>query len=270
MTDTRVHEWPLVVFTTLAITGAGLLSTPLVAALVAGTPATAAPALPWGAGLLAAGLAVSLLHLGRPGRAPQVIRAIGRSRLSTEVALAGVALIAGIGAALLPYTSPLLDAATGVAALAFLLALGLVYSLPGQPTWRGAVVGMPLTMGLGFGVVTIAGMWDGAVAAVAPVAAAVLAADIILLLLRRLALAWPPASLSPRHPSVFAHRHALLAARLALVDILPGCFMIAGLPRIAALGLGVGVLADRVTFYGLAAPATTEADLASAEELLGT
>ena len=42
------HEWPLVVFTTLAIMGAGLLATPLFAWAIAGTPAPAAGALPWG------------------------------------------------------------------------------------------------------------------------------------------------------------------------------------------------------------------------------
>ncbi len=269
MTDARLHEWPLVVFSTLGIVGGGLLSSPLVAAIVAGTPAVASSVLPWGALLLAAGLAFSLGHLGRPSRAALAVRALGRSRLSAEVALAGLALAAGATAAVLPYTSRLLDVVAGVVALAFLLSLGLVYSLPGQQTWRGAVVGMPLTAGLGFSVVTVAAMWDGAVTAVGALAAAILAADVILLLVRRMALAWPRTPLAPRYPAVFARRDALLAARLVLVDVLPGSLVIAGMPKGAVLALAVGILVDRLAFYGLAAQASTEANLSRAEGLVG-
>jgi len=263
--NTRFHEWPLVVFTTLAIMGAGVLATPLLAAIVAGTPAPAAPAIPWGAVLLGAGLAVSVAHLGRPLRAPMATRGIGRSRLSAEVVAAGAALVAAAITAALPYVSPALDLLTAVLALGFLVSLGLVYRLPGQQTWTGAVVWMPLSSGLGFGAVAIAGVWGGSVVAVGAVAAVVLAADTVLLILRRVALTWPAAPLAPLHPALFARRQALLAARFALVDILPGCLLLAGLPKAAAGLLGLGILVDRLSFYGFASQHTTEAELSRIE-----
>jgi DMSO reductase anchor subunit len=262
------HEWPLVVFSTLAVMGAGLLTTPLLAWATAGVPAPAAGALPWGVVLLGAGLVVSLGHLGRPARAPLAVRRIGQSRLSTEVVLAGAALAAGATGALLPYVSPALDIAVGVVAAAFLVALGLVYNLPGQQTWRGAVVWMPLSSGVGFGAVVLAGMWGEATAAIGAVAAVILAADTVLLVLRRLAVAYARAALAPRHPLLFARRHALLGARLLLVDVLPGLCLFGGLPKAAAGMLGLGILVDRLAFYGLASQHTTEAEVARIEDAL--
>jgi DMSO reductase anchor subunit len=267
-TATAFHEWPLVVFTTLAIMGAGLLATPSLAWLAAGTPAPAAGAIWWGALLLAAGLLVSIAHLGRPLRAPLAALGLGRSRLSVEVAMAGLALALGIATAVLPYVSPWLDLATAAAAIAFLTTLGLVYNLPGQQTWRGAVAWMPLSSGLGFGAVALAGIWGGAVVAIGAVAAVALAADTALLIVRRLALMWPAAALAPKHPSIFARRQWLLAARFALVDILPGCCLLAGLPKGAAGLLGLGILIDRLAFYGFASQHTTESEVARVEAAL--
>jgi DMSO reductase anchor subunit len=264
------HEWPLVVFTTLAIMGAGLLATPLVAWLAAGTPAPAADAVRWGAVLLGAGLVVSIGHLGRPLRAPMASFGIGRSRLSAEVVAAALALALGVVTAVLPYVSPILDLATAAAALAFLITLGLVYNLPGQQTWRGAVVWMPLTSGLGFAAVSLAGIWGASLVAVGSVAAVVLAADTVVLVLRRLALAWPRAPLAPRYPAVFARSQALLAARFVLVDILPGCCLLAGLPKGAAALLGLGILVDRIGFYGFAAPHATEAEVGRVDAAIGS
>jgi DMSO reductase anchor subunit len=264
------HEWPLVVFTTLAIMGAGLLATPLFAWAIAGTPAPAAGALPWGTLLLGAGLAVSLAHLGRPLRAPLAPLGLGRSRLSAEIVCAGVALAAGSAAAVFHYVSPVLDIVAALAAVAFLLTLGLVYSLPGQITWRGAAVGMPLSSGLGFGAVSLAGLWGDAMVAVGALAAVALAVDTGLLVLRRAAIAYPRAALSPRYPAIFARRQLLLAARFGLVDILPGICLLAGLPKGAAGLLALGILVDRLAFYGLASQHTTEAEVARIESMLAT
>jgi DMSO reductase anchor subunit len=264
------HEWPLVIFTTLGVTGAGLLATPLLSWVVAGTPAPAASSVRWGALLLAAGLLVSLAHLGKPLRAPLAPAGLGRSRLSAEVVAAIVATLLGITAALLPYVSPVLDIATGVAAIVFLVTLGLLYSLPGQQTWRGAVVWMPLTSGLGFGAVGLAASWGEALAAVGAVAAVALAADTALLIVRRLALVWPRAPIAPRYPAVFARLQTILFARFALVDILPGCCLLAGLRWTAVALLGLGILVDRVGFYGLAAQRTTESEVERVEGLLAS
>jgi DMSO reductase anchor subunit len=264
------HEWPLVVFTTLAIMGAGLLTTPLLAWLAAGTPAPAAGAIRWGALLLGAGLAISLAHLGRPLRAALAPLGIGRSRLSAEIVIGGLALVLGILTAMLPYVSPVLDLATAAAALAFLVTLGFVYSLPGQQTWRGAVVWMPLSSGLGFAAVALAGIWGEAVIAIGAVAAVALAADTTLLIVRRLGLVWPREALAPRYPSIFNRRQLLLAARFAFVDILPGCCLLAGLPKGAATLLGLGILIDRLSFYGFASQHTTEAEVGRIEGLIAS
>jgi DMSO reductase anchor subunit len=277
MTTTSSHpvagfyrEWPLVVFTTLAIMGAGLLATPLAVWLVTGTTAPAAGAVRWGALLLGAGLAVSTAHLGRPFRAPLASVGIGRSRLSAEVVVAAVALILGIVTALLPDGSELLGFATAAAALAFLVALGLVYALPGQQTWRGAPVWMPLTESLGFSLVALSAMWSGRPVPIGVAAVGILAADAALLTVRRMSLTVRRTPLAPKYPSVLARRDPILVSRLALVDVLPPCFLLAGLPAVAAGLLGLGILLDRVAFYGFASQHTTEAEVLQVERIMAS
>jgi DMSO reductase anchor subunit len=213
---------------------------------------------------------VSLAHLGRPVRAPLASLGLGRSLLCAEIVVAGVALVLGMATALFPYVSPVLDVATASAAIALLVTLGLVYSLPGQQTWRGAAVWMPLTSGLGFSAVALAAVWGEALVAIGSVAAVALAADTALLVVRRMALEWPQESLAARYPSVFARRQSILAARFALVDILPGCCLLAGLPTAAAGLLGAGILLDRVAFYGFASQHTTEAEVLQVERVIAS
>jgi DMSO reductase anchor subunit len=264
------HEWPLVVFTTLAIMGAGLLATPLVAWFAAGSTAPAAGAVRWGVLLLGAGLAVSTAHLGRPFRAPRATVGIGRSRLSSEIVVAGITLLLGIATAALRDAPPGLGFTTAAAALAFLVALGLVYALPGQQTWRGAVAWMPLTEGLAFSLVAFGAIWNGPLVAIGVAAAGILAADAALLAVRRMSLTSPPTPLAPRYPSLFARRDLIFATRLALVNILPACCLLAGLPSIAAGLLGLGILVDRVAFYGFASQHTTEAEVGRVEQLMAS
>jgi DMSO reductase anchor subunit len=277
MTTTSSHsvagfyrEWPLVVFTTLAIMGAGLLATPLAAWIAAGATAPAAGAVRWGALLLGAGLAVSTAHLGRPFRAPLATVGIGRSRLSAEIVVAVVALTLGVATALVPHVSAALDFAAAAAALAFLVTLGLVYALPGQQTWRGAVVWMPLTGGLGFSAVVFGAMWSGPLVGIGAAAGGILAADTALLAVRRMSLTVVRAPLVPTYPSVFAHRDPILVSRLAFVDVLPPCFLLAGLPAVAAGLLALGILVDRVAFYGFASQHTTEAELLHVERIMAS
>ena len=264
------HEWPLVVFTTLAILGAGLMAAPLIAWLVSGTTAAALDCIRLGAPLLGAGLAVSTAHLGRPFRAPLSAAGFGRSRLSTEIVVAGTALALGIVEALLPQASPVLGLTTAAAALALLVTLGLVYALPGQQTWRGAVVWMPLTSGLAFATVAFGATSSGPLVATGMAAAGILAADAALLAARRMSLVRPEAPLAPRYPSVFARRDLVLLSRLALVDILPAGCMLAGLPAVAAGLLGLGILLDRIAFYGFASQHTTEAELLQVEQIIAS
>jgi anaerobic dimethyl sulfoxide reductase subunit C len=132
MNADRFHEWPLVVFTTLAVMGAGLLTAPLIAAIVGPSAAAASPVVLAGTALLAAGLLVSLAHLGQPQRSPMALARVGRSRLSNEVLLASATLAAGIVAVVLPYVSPVTTLLPSFCAVAFLVSLGRVYALSGQ------------------------------------------------------------------------------------------------------------------------------------------
>lgn len=245
-------EWPLVVFTTLAILGAGLLMAPLIAVLVGPAAAAGAGLLLPGAALLAAGLVVSLAHLGQPQRAPLALARAGRSRLSTEILLASAALAAGALAAVFPYWSPVTTLLPAVLALGFLVTLGLVYNLPGQLAWRGSIAASPVVLGVGFGALAL-GANDGSFASVAPVAAICLATDVVLFLVRR------------RRTGGAA---AVPAFRFLLVDVLPGCLILAGLPKGAAGALGLGILLDRLSFYLSAAQHTTEAEIARIEDLI--
>ena len=264
------HEWPLVAFTTLAILGAGLMAAPLIAWLVSGTTAAALDCIRLGAPLLGAGLAVSTAHLGRPFRAPLATLGLGRSRLSAEVAAAGVAVLLAIVTAVLAPASRASGLATSAAAIAFLVTLGLVYDLPGQQSWRGAAAWTPLSSGLAVSVVgfaAISGAWGGRIAAVA---AAALLADTVLFAARWNVILRPTAGPAPSHPGLHARRTPLLAARFALLDITPAFCLFAGLPTAAAALLAAGILVDRVGFYGFAIPQTTEAEIARVEDVIGS
>jgi DMSO reductase anchor subunit len=258
MTPLPFREWPLAVFTTLAVLGAGLLTAPLVE-LLAGPPALAASRLLLpGMALMAAGLVVSLAHLGRPRRSPLALARVGRSRLSNEVGAAAATLAAAAFAIAFPSLSPIAPLLASLAAVAFLVTLGLVYALPGQLAWRGAATWTPVVLGLGFGTLALAAVRDGGVWTVAPVAAIVLVADASLFIAR-----WSGVER-------IAGRLAFTAMRLLLVDILPAVLAIAGLPKAAAGALGLGVLADRLSFYLLAAQHTTEAEIAQVEDIIAT
>ncbi len=96
----------------------------------------------------------------------------------------------------------------------------------------------------------------------------ILAADTALLVVRRMALVWPREPVAPRYPAVFARVQAILLARFALIDILPGLCLFAGLGWAAVALFGLGILADRVGFYGLAAQRTTEAEVARVDGII--
>ena len=62
----------------------------------------------------------------------------------------------------------------------------------------------------------------------------------------------------------------ILASRLALVDILPAGCLLAGLPTLAAGLLALGILVDRVAFYGFASQHTTEAEVGWVEQVIAS
>ena len=264
------HEWPLVVFTTLAILGAGMLTVPLgigvidvhggaVDAIQLWREASASRTLV-GLALLLAGLVVSMAHLGKPARSPRALARLGHSRLSVEVALAGATLAAGAAAVAWPVVHSL-ALVTALCAAAFLPALGFVYALPGQLTWGGASAITPLTTGLGFGALVLLATPGGPASGIPLAAPVLLGVDVIAFALR-----WRMVSLVGQ-AEAWPHT-SLLAARFVLVDVLPCVLLLAGLPKGAAGFLGLGILVDRLGFYLLAAQHTTEREIARIEALM--
>jgi DASS family divalent anion:Na+ symporter len=98
--------------------------------------------------------------------------------------------------------------------------------------------------------------------AVGAAAAVLLAADTVLFVIRRFTLTWPRAPFAPRHPAMYEHRNLLLAARFALVALVPGMLVLAGLPKGAAGSLGLGIL--------LATGVLTLGDIAKEGDVLAT
>jgi DMSO reductase anchor subunit len=254
----------LVVFTSLAIAGAGLVSASayfeLVHGLVSGRMAAA------GAVLLAAGLAVSLGHLGQKRRAGLAVRGAGRSALSNEALLAGLALgaaavAAGLGLRGTP--SPIATAAAGVISAAFLVSIGLVYRVRGQRTWQGFSAATPLTGGLAFGAIAVqtaagtGGMFLGTLLFIA--------ADALIFSRR-----WRDVLGVPHSDDVLANpwqvrRTPLLAARFFLLDVIP-YFLLAVSPMpLAVVSAAAGLIVDRFGFYVLAVQHTTEHEVATVE-----
>ena len=155
----RFHETPLVVFTGLAMLGCGMAAAYLPAWIVGWRPFIPTPGFASAAGaVVGVGLLFSLGHLGKPFRMLLTLRGLGRSPLSNEVLLAGVAFSAMAGTAFIPFQSPLL---TGVwivgvlASWATLIAIGRVYRLKGMVGWSGGAVFQPLLLGLAAGVMAL-------------------------------------------------------------------------------------------------------------------
>ncbi len=258
MSRKAFHERPLVGFTTLATLGAGLLTAPLIGTASGGRAAGGWVVPGAGLALLAAGLVVSLLHLGRPWLSPLALAGMGRSRLSAEVALAAATLAAGAVAVLFGGSQAAAILAA-LLALAFLVALGSVYALPAQRTWRGTAMLAPPLMGLVAGGLALEAVTSPATGRTAQAAGLLIAADALVFLYR-----WLQVGRVGRLP----HSVTLLGARVALADLVPGVLVLLGLPGAALGALLLGILSDRLAFYLLAAQHTTEAEIARVEALI--
>ena len=254
----------LVVFTSLAIAGAGLVSASAYFELVHGLASGRMVAA--GAVLLAAGLAVSLSHLGRKGRAGLAARGAGRSALSHEALLAGLALGAAVVAAglgLRGAPSPIATAAAGVVNTAFLVSIGLVYRVRGQRTWRGCSAATPLTGGLAFGAIALQSL--AVPGGVFTATLLIIAIDALLFSRRWRAvagIALPEAV--PANPWMI-RRTQLLAARFFLLDVMPLILLAVSPTFLAALVAAAGLVVDRFGFYALAVQHTTEYEVAAVE-----
>ncbi len=264
-----MHEWPLVVFTALAIPAAGVFGARLIADWLHRLPQDADLAMPTATMALGAALLVSLAHLGGPLRAPLALRRAGRNMLATEVALATGLVLLGL-ASLLPWLS---EAATlailrvaGMVSFGLLAAFGLVYFLRGRRPWRGPLVAVPATSGIAAGMVLIAAFAsDGGPSGPAMV---LLVLDLAVFAAGWMLPRYPQAHFLPAHPAAFARRHLLIGTRLALVNIAPILLVATDLPRVAAAVLAAGLFVDRFTFYATTSVQSTEAEVARIESLI--
>jgi DMSO reductase anchor subunit len=138
--ETRfAHVVPLLIFTSLAIIGTGLVtanhfydhSEPLDLYLFYGALICTM-----------VGGAASFLHLGKKGRSPRAILGVAHSWLSREVlflAFFGMAVIATIVYARLDMSDyqTSFTAISTVCGLVLCFTIGMVYNLPAQVAWRG-------------------------------------------------------------------------------------------------------------------------------------
>lgn len=271
--QSKFHEIPLVLFSAVFVMGCGTGATHLLFwafGIAAFLPPSSLPNLI--TVLLATGLIVSLAHLGRPQGMFDTVRRVGRSRLSDEVILGGLALLGSGLCSVLPESHPLFAPIwllTLLACSANLLFLGAVYRLPGHPGWGGPVAFQPATTGLVVGGI----LWGAAVSLPWPGRYAGMVAVFILLdvsatVWRMLALHRSRRRATPDHPWFFRLRNVLLPTRVILVDLLPMNLMILGLWRTAILSLVLGVFLDRTVFYGLGLKKTTEAEITRVETIL--
>lgn len=261
------HHLPLVAFTSLAIAGAGAIAADAFATLNDYAPQAAVTAA--GCILLAAGLLVSLTHLGKPARFPLAAARFGRSRLSTEVVfgplvLAGGAASLGSTLGLLPgwYAYP----AAAILAGSFLGMVGVVYRLGGQLTWTGAAALTPVSAGLVVGMVSVDALAPGPHRV--PLAIVMILFDAVVFMLRwrkitSLALAG--------HDGVshwFEHRHELLLGRFLLLDAIPFVILTVSPSLLAPVVAAAGLVLDRFAFYALGVQHTTEREITSVEDAI--
>jgi DMSO reductase anchor subunit len=263
---------PLVAFSGLVILAAGtLLGLALLGPAAGVRPEAVRTASLGAAAAVTIGLALSLGHLGRRKRMLLVLRGVGRSRLSAEVLLAVLTLVAALavaasaGKGVLP---PLPRYLGGGAGLLLLGAVAWVYALPGQPAWNGPAVTAPLLLGLAWGLMTVPkGPTEPHFPPAIPLAV-VLGIDLVCFRLRLRRIERASAGARAAWPRLARRRTALAILRVVLVDLLPPLLTAAGAIGPAALGLAAGIFLERILFYGFALKQTTEAEVDRMEDLL--
>lgn len=274
----RAGHVPLVVFTTLAITGAGAIAW---AGLSRGRSTPPDPTVHGlGLGLLALGLAVSVLHLGRRDRAHLASRGLARvsgpggftpgfSAVSAEGALGLATLVFGtislfevVPAWMIPYAGGF----AGSLAIVFLWSIGHVYDLPGQVTWTGPSAYTPASGGVAFGAILAASLARRPDLFMVVLA---VAADTFVFLLRWRRITILALDGPAEESSWFERRHELLAARLLLLDAIPLIMTFVWPTPLAALVAAAGILVDRSGFYALERQHTTEREVDRVERVIG-
>jgi DMSO reductase anchor subunit len=256
---------PLVAFTSLAIAGAGIVAAAFSGLYARDGLVEAA----WlGLALLAAGLAVSMLHLGRRDRAHLAASGLFRSAISNEGALGVLVCVAGLAAAagLAGSASPMVQRAAALVAVAFLASIGLVYRLGGQLTWGGVSALTPVTAGLAFGAVVADSLPPPHVASTLTLAA--LGADAFTFAQRWRQVTTVAMTVPVGRGPWFERRYELLAARFLLLDAFPCVGLLVWPTPLVALIAAAGLAIDRFGFYALAAQHRTEVEVARVERYM--
>ncbi len=266
------HEFPLMLFAALSIAGAGAAATPPLAylfGLVHRAPERVEARI--ALFLLGSGLLVSLTHLGRPERMARALSGVGHNPLSTEVLAACMTLAACVGVFIFPPGGLPAFVMWGIAASAgvsFLVALGFVYRLEGQIAWSVPSEWVPLVLGSLYGLIALSAYTSRATSSLVTVILVLIAIDAGFWAVR-----WHNVERGfiygqPIHPGIFAARRRILILRFLLVTVLPGLAYFSAMPVIALIILGIGLLHDRLAFYGLALQRTPEAEVSRVESIL--
>jgi DMSO reductase anchor subunit len=263
-------DLPLVLFTSFAIMGAGVAGALPLLWIAAGSVHWPGDGITSGAlALTGGGLLLSLLHLGRRTRAPLALAGVHRSPLSREVLLVTV-LPASLAAALtgVPAIVEIARPTAVVTSLLLLTAIGLVYRLGGQVTWRGAAVPAPLILGLLWGVLLHASAATVPVEALSSVVYLLIALDVIVTESRWKRIEEMHSVGETRNREAFTRRRSHLKVRIVLVDLLgAGCFLLE-LPVIALIVVTAGVMIDRWFFYALGIQQNTVAEVRRVEAII--
>jgi len=271
---TGFHELPLVLFTALAIAGAGVGTAHLGLFLLGWV--SLVPAL-WVMALvgvlLALGLLLSVGHLGRPLRSALALIRVGRSPLSNEVLVLGVALVTSLGSVALPLGHSLVTPLTATAVVSSaltLVALGLVYRLPGQPAWAGPVLAQPFILGIAFGLTVLQGTLPPGTRARAEILIlVVLLVDGLLVWERTRRIAGVLDRGIPAHPRIHGQKGAAVVLRILMGILLPAAALLGGRWELAGISLFLSLFLDRTLFYGLAVRFDTEAEVGRVVTVLG-
>jgi len=267
------RELPLVLFTALTIAGAGVGTAHLSLGFLGWVPLVPARGVMALLGiLLAVGLLLSLGHLGRPFRSALALSRIGRSPLSNEVLVVGVALATSLVSVALPaghfLVAPLTLTAL-VSSVLTLLALGLVYRLPGQLSWVGPVLVQPLVLGIAFGLTVLLGTLPAGTGARSELLILlILLADGLLVWDRTRRISGALYRGVPAHPRFLGKRGVAVILRILLGVLLPAGALLWGWAVLAGILLFLNLFLDRFLFYGLGVRCDTEAEVLRVEAAL--
>ena len=184
----------------------------------------------------------------------------------------GATVVAGVAVVIFPEGNPLAVAGgmlVPVLSGLVLITLGLVYRLPGQLAWSGLAALTPLVLGTVFGLVLHWGWgtWEGGGTVLLSLVA-IWVLDLVLTAGRAMGLEKAGRLGEPTYPAFFHHRRASQGARFAFVDLLAPLALLLGWIPLAVPLLGVGLLLDRLAFYGLAVERTTESEVGRVEAVI--